>query len=1694
MAKQNKFGTFGGVFVPSILTILGVIMYLRLPTIIGEAGLWATLGIIIVAHIISATTGLSVSSIATDKKVEAGGTYYMISRSMGLPIGGTIGIALFIGLSFSVSLYLIGFSESLLGTYGDFFGLDLSKNSIRIVGSIVLLLITILTFISTSLAIKTQYIILGLILLSLGSIFLGVGAHDFVAEAPLLTNSGSTISLMVLFGIFFPAVTGFEAGVSMSGDLKDPKKSIPGGSIMAIVVGFIIYIILAIFLAYTVDGSLLTDKTGRIPMMEIAWSPGLVLAGVFGATLSSALGSILGAPRILQATAVDKITPNIFSKGSGKSNEPRNALLLTFAIAEMGILIGELDMIARIVSIFFITTYGFLNISAAFEKWTSSDFRPEFKVSGWVSVIGALACIIVMIQLDPLAMLGAVILLGLLFLFLKNRELKLESGDAWSGVWASLVKTGLARLTKNKLHNRNWRPNVIMFSGNPNTRKYMIQTGKAISGQLGILSAFELVEGGSKILAKTSSNLNEEKDALGYFHYKFTCKDVYNGMDSISRIYGFSGVEPNTILMGWSRNPRNKDQFIELLKGFHQNGYSSIFLDYSLEKKFGNQKTVDVWWSGLDKNLSFAVKIIQHLAASEIWHSCQVRLMIINPVNSEAESVYRATKTLLKDFRIDADVRVINNEIDPLTRKEIIHEESANADLVVVGISDNEYKHLGDHYDEISEILDGVGSALVINASKVFEEFEVISLTPAKSLDSEGSVSSLRLPEIQLSEYDEVATDIVKLEQNGLKVLELFYRKAFSHVTKDHSEIILDLHKRVDSAKKELVKIKELVELVRRKKAIDKLKNDAFFKVNALLKNGLSGETLKDHKEHIGQGIEWYLNRLKAELKKFPTKLKVSYRESDFKVRKTDSTALKLRKSWKKVQHKFIGLPITQNIAYRNAAKYYQHQSRLNFLDSYLEKFLAEEVSFFDRIRSITNGLFACLDNFERKINANSEEWFSLDSLDELEKNIESLIKEKDMLDKTRLGRLKLEFVKNLQLMNNDLSLVDADHEISNKLSSDRNSREVETTISNFNETYETKIQTTLNMILMELSVNATRNRMDAIQDAFLMELEQTIERKYIRELEAFSVKLEAEKQIPEQEKTAIGQDILPQLGEMFAGALSRMSPLIDDMPEELEIYSADSSDGEKESVEIPVTRMMEYYFKSQYQLPIEEAFDKLAEGLKRSAYSVRDVINLTEVSLESSIINEQGQEEDLLNDANKKIKQEVIFIKELIRDFANQSIEKFESIFLPLSSLKIEESANQFSSGLMAYQSQQVLTGVNKLFVSGKEIVQKTISQLFYRRSEGILITRKIKEAADHRSVTSKMLDFKEEVNPEKSILSVLPHYYVTLFNGKSSIGRDFWVDRPIEEEVFKKAVKRYKDGFRGGILIIGERNSGKTAFCKQMSVTHLKNQHVYSVFPPVHGSSVPADFSKAIAKATQKRGDASQILGRLPAGSTIIINDLELFWDRSIQGNQVIKLLAELIDQYSHKILFIININPYAWKHIDEPNQLSQYFIEEINMMPFDAEELKDLVLNRHRSSGMSIGYDASEPLSEVQLARLFNGYFNYSKGVPGTALGGWLANIKKISGTKLLIHKPEPQDLESFESIEDEWERLLKNLIIHKRMKKESIALVLEWEESKIETLLLAMQRAGLIDEKIPGVYQVDAYVQPFLSRSFKERNLL
>ncbi len=722
MPQKKKFGTFAGVFTPSILTILGVIMYMRLGWVVGNAGLIGAIVIIVIAHVISVATGLSVSSVATDKKIGAGGIYYILSRSMGIPIGGSIGIALFIGTAFSIALYLIGFAES----FNDYLGFGTSINDLRITGTIALVSLTVLALISTSVALKTQFIILAAIIVSLISIFFGT--TEFAPETIPLFSTENAVPLEVVFAVFFPAVTGFTAGIAMSGDLEDPKKSIPRGTLYAIGVGLLVYITLAIFMAYTINSEVL--KTDYNILMKIALFAPAVVAGIWGATLSSALGGILGGPRILQAMSIDKVTPKLFRKGKGANNEPVNALLLAFLIAEAGILIGELDIIARVVSMFYLTAYGFINISFFLESWANPDFQPTFKVKRWMGLIGFIACFAVMFKLDMMAMIAALAVISAMYFGLQRKEVKLQSNDVWKSVWENVVNKGLKKIDAQVEENTNWNPNIILFSGKSDHQSYLLELCKTVSGRTGIVTNFKLIldkENNKPPLKKIDQVVRDEMfQELGIFARQIKVDNIYSGITNIASTFGFSGVEPNTIMMGWPKGLENSKEYSRMTQTLLYLDYNLLYLDFDRKTKFGDYETVDFWWRETDsKNAEMMLNIARFIIAAPKWNNTNIRVLFVNNNNVDISIIRSKISKLVEDLRVIVEIKIINNAVEQKPFYNIIEEESISTDLTIVGIPNYNIEKQAEFVLKTNHLFESIGSTLLVKAANNFNELDL---------------------------------------------------------------------------------------------------------------------------------------------------------------------------------------------------------------------------------------------------------------------------------------------------------------------------------------------------------------------------------------------------------------------------------------------------------------------------------------------------------------------------------------------------------------------------------------------------------------------------------------------------------------------------------------------------------------------------------------------------------------------------------------------------------------------------------------------------------------------------------------------------------------------------------------------------------------------------------------------------------
>ncbi|HZL08923.1 MAG TPA: amino acid permease [Prolixibacteraceae bacterium] len=1714
MAKAKKFGAFGGVFTPSILTLLGVIMYLRLPWIVGQAGLWATLGIILVAHIISGSTGLSVASIATDKKVETGGTYYIISRSLGLPIGGTLGWALFVGLSFSVSLYLIGFAEVFLG----YFGFEVSINAIRIAGSIILLLVTILTFISTSLAIKTQYIILTIMALSLLSVFFG--KHEYTPVVPQLGAIPTSLPWITLFAIFFPAVTGFEAGVSMSGDLKDARKNIPFGTIAAILVGLIVYVGLAFFLSYTVNNDLLVNDPEVL--FKISWIPQLVIAGILGATLSSALGSIMGAPRIMQAVAKDGIAPFFFSKGYGASNEPRNALLLTFIIAEGGILIGDLNVIARIVTIFFIITYGFLNITYTVESWASSDFRPSFKIPRIVSMIGATACIIVMIELDIMALAVASVILVGLFFYLKNKELKLHSGDTLSSIWLSLVKTGLLKLAKTQMNTRNWRPNVILFSGGTSNRPHLIEIGKALVGKLGIFTNFELIETPDEnLLFDKTARVSVETfgEHTNIITRRHNCRNVYEGMGMISRIYGFSGFEPNTILMGWSKNTSAPKKWEDLLLTLHKLDYNLAFLNYDKIRGFGNHKRIDFWWSGSGRNLSLALHLIRYITVTPKWRHAEIRILASNPDSKNTDRYYAILGQMIDSYRIRASIKVINNS-GKLPENELIRSESQDTDLTIAEIQNFATHKVENMVGSANELIKSLKSCLLIHASSGFDEVNVISKSPypekAKSSDpaDKKPVESI-LKNIQLSKTELVFNTVYNLAQILEKQALSLIDSTFFAITKSRNTYLDQTASLTDNAMRKLVKANDIGNQQEKHWEQLKILNDFSFQAQKELAT-FKEIFLKEEQEILKRGITRFTTETGNLVYELPEHIRLMLSRDDYRKLKPTNLYRRINRILKIGWMSISGKKISTKVNLQPAAGYFLYYKRLDYLRQFYENYAVQSLSAFPGIKELLN---STRETIEKALSGKL-------ATDELvakkEINAAKLVKlrtdNQNFVD-NQGQQMLTELTDDLEKFSQMIESPQANL-LSRKLKAFQKKKLVlENSLAEFPELWFHFRINQVNKTYLDAIYFSLKNRLTTKIEKTVQDIEFIIEGDIHKKLMVFESQIQSileRSDLKSDKKDIFSQKSIsfPQIEVLFNTLSKDIQEAVERLPESIEITGNELQENitleQLENVTefvVSVRKTADFYLSNELIDQIRKQSGSIGQQLTLSISSLKNLIRLANFHFENRETihpedpeNEKikEQQKTLLENIVRNIKTEEQKLKTLYEQLRQSFATGLKNAFEPLSSAIIIKSAGDLKEKIRTTDQRRLFSRLHQFEKSVRKTVINQLVKLLYRESKGLLWANRMKQLQERNLLfpgepVARML---EKISPNKALIQKLPFYYSNLFSGSSTIGEDFWVGMEHEIEKGGKAIKRFVNGTSGLLIISGGRSSGKSSLSKHLANLHFEKQNIFNIRAPRESIADVGLFEQTLLESLDGHESLPYCMEALPPKSVIVINDLELWWERKPFGTQVIEKIISLMRQYGHKVLFIINVNQYALKIINQLSSINTWALDLVFCQPFDASELKDLVMLRHQAGGMKLILDKKheKDMSDWEYARLFNRFFKLSEGNPGHTINLWLAGIRKISGNTLFMERPFSKEITFQEDLPQNEIFYILQFVLHRRFSVKRLSEILQNDVENTEKTVRILLQKGILTEKFQEVYCLNPALEIHLVKKLKSLELL
>ncbi|XP_068910753.1 bumetanide-sensitive sodium-(potassium)-chloride cotransporter isoform X2 [Tenebrio molitor] len=600
-----KLGWIQGVLIPCLLNIFGVMLFLRLSWVVAEAGVGQTLVIIGISAAVCIITTLSLSAISTNGEVKGGGIYYIISRSLGPEFGASVGIVFAFANAVSASMNTIGFCNSLsdlLKTY-DLKIIDAGINDARIIGVVAIFVMILICAVGMEWESKAQNFLIVAIVAAIVDFLVGaiIGPPNDEERAKGFTgfnyttfatnwapdyrrSEGMDYDFFQVFAIFFPSVTGIQAGANISGDLKDPASAIPKGTFLALVISFITYAIFVFFAGF----SAIRDASGNVTellngtisdcvpdckygifnnyqMMEImsAWGP-LIYAGCWAATLSTALTNLLSVPRLIQALGIDRIYPGLiyFSKGYGKAGEPYRGYILTFLVSAAFLLIGELNAIAPLISNFYLASYALINFCtfhAALIK--PLGWRPTFKYyNTWLSLAGFIVCVVIMFLINwqsSLITFGVIIALYLLVVYRK------PDVNWGSSTQAQTYKTALTtahRLINIGEHVKNYKPQILALCGSPSSRPALVDFANLITKNNSLLVVGDITEARLQHRVRSARiqtvytwlRINKIKG----FYSILDNTQFENGAKALLQTAGIGKLSPNVVMMGYKNDWR----------------------------------------------------------------------------------------------------------------------------------------------------------------------------------------------------------------------------------------------------------------------------------------------------------------------------------------------------------------------------------------------------------------------------------------------------------------------------------------------------------------------------------------------------------------------------------------------------------------------------------------------------------------------------------------------------------------------------------------------------------------------------------------------------------------------------------------------------------------------------------------------------------------------------------------------------------------------------------------------------------------------------------------------------------------------------------------------------------------------------------------------------------------------------------
>jgi len=729
--NKKSFGT-APVFFTAISTILGAILFLRFGFAVGTLGFFGVLLILLVGHMVTIPTALALSEIATNEKVEGGGEYFIISRSFGLNIGATIGISLFFSQAISVAFYVIAFTEAfepVFNFFRDRFDIVLPRQVVSLPA------MTLLSFLilkkGANLGVKALYFVVVILFISLTLFFLGETEYSQTSDLKFFSGSFRNMSdFFIVFAIVFPAFTGMTAGVGLSGDLKNPRRSIPLGTISATVIGMIVYL----FISWKLNISASPEDlvSNQLIMSKIALYGVIVIPlGLAASTISSALGSVMVAPRTLQALGVDRSFPfkklnSFIARGKGETNEPFNGSVITCIIAFIFVALGTVNAVAEIISMFFMVTYGSICLISFLHHFGADpSYRPSFRSRWFLSLLGFIMCTWLMFKINTFYALVALVLMTLIYIFIHYYHRERQGIEAiFQGALFQMSRNLQVFLQKSKKigSSQKWRPSVICISQDSFERNDAFTLLTWVSHRYGFGTYIHLLEGyysrsahqeANNLLAKLIEKSEDEQSRV--FIDTIISPSYTSAIAQVIQLPSISGMDNNMILFEFDKeNPRNLSQIIDNYALSRSGDYDVCVLGSS-GKKINYKKGIHVWIRSYDyENANLMILLSYIILDHPDWKKGMIKIFDVCD-ESELDQTRKNLINLVSTGRLpisQKNIRILKKE-ENVHIKTLINEKSSEAGLTLLGFRGEQLKH---DKENLFNGYDNTGNILFVNA------------------------------------------------------------------------------------------------------------------------------------------------------------------------------------------------------------------------------------------------------------------------------------------------------------------------------------------------------------------------------------------------------------------------------------------------------------------------------------------------------------------------------------------------------------------------------------------------------------------------------------------------------------------------------------------------------------------------------------------------------------------------------------------------------------------------------------------------------------------------------------------------------------------------------------------------------------------------------------------------------------------